>query len=234
MNTFITYPKAPSVSHNPQNGNALFLILIAVILFAALSYAITQSNRSGSNTNEEANLIAAASVVGAVDGVKQDLLKMQLRGVGTDQLDFTISAEIDPAFDTPPFSNKLFHPQGGGAIFPKFNPNTVELDDDGLLVYSTYDPNTAWDVGASTCLDGINPCVIMVLVGVKKSVCEAINQKLTGSKTIPILTGVNVARKISTTLSGEPVPGAQVDFRTSLCVTGTDESDYAYYNFLTE
>ncbi|MDD9900430.1 MAG: hypothetical protein OXT65_05585 [Alphaproteobacteria bacterium] len=62
-----------------ENGNALFLILIAVALFAALSYAVTQSGKSGGGGagRELANL-AASQVLQDFSAIEHAINKMML------------------------------------------------------------------------------------------------------------------------------------------------------------
>jgi len=66
---------------NQQSGNVLFFLLIAVALFAALSYVVTQSSRvgAGSISNEKANLLAAGLINNMVT-FEQGVQRMLLTG----------------------------------------------------------------------------------------------------------------------------------------------------------
>lgn len=101
-----------------QRGNILFLILLAVILFAALSYAVTNATRGGgkSASAEKAQLDAAVTEQ-CISMVENSAMRLKITKSCTDE---TISYELpgggnenpDNPSDTNCF---VFHPNGAGA-----------------------------------------------------------------------------------------------------------------------
>lgn len=87
-----------SKSTSRQSGNVLFLILIAVALFAALTYAVTQSTRSGSGSTsnaEKAQMLASQfTQYGAA--LNSAIMRLQLSGCTDLTLNFATPALAHP------------------------------------------------------------------------------------------------------------------------------------------
>ena len=100
-------------SHQHQSGNVLFIILIAVALFAALSFAVTQSGRSGidDGSAEKAELDQAV-IDNYLACINAGTMKLQIiRGCTT--------FNYDPPAD---WGNEnkdchIFHPEGAGCSY---------------------------------------------------------------------------------------------------------------------
>lgn len=115
------------------DGNALFLILIAVALFAALSYAVTQSGRGGGGIEREKRLLASAQLLDFAGLVKATVDRLMiLNNVEEYMLRYNNNAGqtrggsyINGALGTPADpSLYVFHPQGGGVtarVFPELS-----------------------------------------------------------------------------------------------------------------
>ena len=80
-----------------QRGNALFLILIAVALFAALSYAVTRSGRGGGGIDRENTHLANARLDSLAAEAKAAISRlMMFEGCSATE----IAINSKPPFDT--------------------------------------------------------------------------------------------------------------------------------------
>lgn len=131
-----------------ERGNVLFLILIAVALFAALSYVVTQSTRSGSGSiDREAAQLAAADAASYLGEIRRAVATLLIRGCQEGQITFEESGfrggangpyaggvEMLPAGANPnaPTDKRchIFHPNGG-AVAPRILDKTAAASPPG-------------------------------------------------------------------------------------------------------
>ena len=115
-------------SGNMQRGNALFLILIAVAMFAALSYAITLSGRQSGSASKEADALYAGQIVQFGALIQATLQRMVLTGTSVTSLKLHANTGQDddianPCTDTD--GTCVFTPEGGGLTWPSIPKQAI-------------------------------------------------------------------------------------------------------------
>lgn len=198
-----------------QGGNVLFLILIAVALFAALSYVVTQSTRSGSgSTDREKSILSSAQMTQYPTALRTSLIRMVLAGVAVENIRFDAPATSGP-FTTLSSSQLVFHPQGGGATYQEA-PADLSASGNSAL---------SWHYNADFSIPGIGTDgtggndVIAFLPGISASVCRQVNEKLnvrctTVAGTVPKVTQDDDDLDVDVTEAGGhtvPTSGASID-----------------------
>lgn len=208
------------------HGNVLFLVLIAVALFAALSYAVTQSGRGGGTTDKEAAIIMAAQISQEVAAIQTAVTRMVLTGTNKADLEFMPNTLFDLCSTG---VNCVFSPEGGGARMPDPPPAAFSQDmTTGPLntrapVCDPYNPfGICLFAGQSTAVDGIGttaPDVVISYLSLTKEVCMALNKGL-GISGIPV--EASLADPLLDAAPGEP----------AACILRTGR--YDYYHVLVE
>lgn len=232
-----------------QKGNVLFLILIAVALFAALSYAVTQSSRSGGDASRETNVINTASLTQYPNSVRTSVLRLIIAGVDPLDIYFNMPDQFTTASGHSHFASReaagVFHPQGGGAAYQQVPANLTA----GLQALD-WAFNADFEIpllGLSQASSGSGNDLIAFADGVTESICGRVNRELHNDDVIPVLSApvtINNNRTATTTAPTNPttetVLDAQIDGNNWFsnkafgCFRNGSSGNYVFYYVLAE
>jgi len=178
-----------------EKGNVLFLILIAVALFAALSYAVTQSSRSGGNdASDETNLISSAQITQYPASIRTAIIRMIIsKSVAVTALEFNPPSDYSNC--TSSGANCVFHPSGGGATYVEAPSDVVTgTSPQPWIINGNNEINFVGDSGTvNDTFTTAQADVIAFLPNVQTAICERINTELNiNSGSIQAETGIDV------------------------------------------
>lgn len=175
-----------------ERGNILFLILLAVILFAALSYAVTSSLRGGgTDASNEKVQTQAAAILQHANQISAAITRMRLANNCTpNQISFAYDSNNDGVVNSSdryhnasaPGTNKchVFNPAGGGATPSIPDPKWLVSSNSGsdLYGYWNYTGEEAIDNIGTTCTGESCKELMARVIFLKKDLCLAINNAL--------------------------------------------------------
>lgn len=159
-----------------SNGNVLFLILIAVVLFAALSFAISSTTRtSGSNVTTDLDKLNAGQISQACGQLRNAAMRFMMTGVTDTEL--LVNDGVSTSTPCRTGNKCLFSASGGEAIIPL--PPQVKGSTNGkFAVPPTPTQYAYYNVANGAYLTGYDsnrPLVIFEAYPLEKSLCEQLN-----------------------------------------------------------
>lgn len=161
-----------------ERGNVLFYILIAVVLLAALIFAVSQSGRgSVQEVNTEKSKLLGSEIIEYANTVATAYSQLRLRGCKADQISFETSGVIGASNPNAPVDKTchIFELAGGGVTFK--NPPREALSPSAPAIQRFTEEMEVAQVG-TTCGNGNCTEVTIVSGHLSKGVCIAINEAL--------------------------------------------------------
>lgn len=222
-----------------QAGNALFLILIAVILFATLSFALTGSSRTGAgNADNESGQIYATQLNQYPALVRSQILRMRANKVEIEQLEFNLPSDFG-SISNQKFS--VFYP-GSNAAYALSAPALMANAQQGRWFFNlNFEIN---NIGSNSPGNMQGNDLVAFLPGLKANICQRVND-LFNLSTIPsVNSGAYYTQSIDymdhsySLPASETVIGdtnlSELDAQPFGCFLETSNNVYIYYFTLIE
>lgn len=224
-----------------QKGNALFLILIAVALFAALSYAVTNSGRGGSNIDAEQREIFVSQILQHSTALETAVQRLMLIN-NCSESDLTFENPDRPGYENGVYGSpcSVFHPEGGGLQWKGFNQMFDQGN--GFGQEDIVSNNEVEGVGSTCAAASCNDLLYIISFFDEnpnsKPFCEAINKRVeVNSGDPPIDSNISTGSKYTGSFTygatlGDEAP--ELSGKRTGCFQETTGggNDYRYYHVI--
>ena len=211
-----------------ESGNALWFILLAIALLAALTATISRSTDTAEQSgNVERFRIDASDIMRNSASLREAVNSLKLQGISENDISFVNTFTSVDYSNGVCFDCMVFSSSGGGASYRK--PNTSWLD-------STHSGDTRygeWEFSGTNDVVGVrstNADLIMYLGYLKENLCTQINTML-GIAGIPTDAGFDQTAFTGTFANTADIGG--MNGAESGCFEDTSgDRDFTYYQVL--
>lgn len=171
--------------HKKERGNVLFIIMIAVALFAALAYTVTGSTRSsGGDASKEQTQLDGTEIIQYATTLRSAILRMKLSNGCTDQ---------QISFETPLLSNYInpnapadgtchvFKPQGGNIPYQRPPKGASKIDASYFFggTQNIASLEFRWNSTLESATETFD--LLLILEDIDEKLCTEIQTKLNGT-----------------------------------------------------
>lgn len=221
---------------NSQHGSVLFIILIAVALFGALSFTVSSMMNSGevNYVSEEKADLYAQELIDYMRKIRETVQFLKISN-DCDDTEISFNNDIFTVYAHTPQTRdecKVFHIDGGGLQYIQPSPEMLDPDVSALTAYGDIFFNGATrivDTGTS------DTELIGAVLGIKENICRAINEKLGLGSVTPTDNATGAYFVGSYSASGNPDVGdeaSEIAGRRGVCLNGV-AGGFNYYAYVT-
>ncbi|MDB5491945.1 MAG: hypothetical protein JWO78_1794 [Micavibrio sp.] len=199
-----------------EKGNILFYILIAIVAFAALSFAVTQSSRESASTIDAGKVdLATTEILDYVTALRGAVQTMTIQGVKQNQVCFDqilfSSTYYHAACNTA--KNRVFYNYGGNAPAPHLvAQDALQRSLSGSADYGLWDfPNNIQVKGVGQDCPSDASCndLVVLLEPLNDLVCKNVNRKM--GVDVPDTIPGNLTPVTTTPYTGSFFTGSVID-----------------------
>lgn len=165
-------------THNrtAESGGAIFYILMAIVLLAALTFAVSKGGRGSiDNLNEDRANLLASQIIEYGDILNKAVTQMRLRETTIADLSFAANGLPTADYGTPGTDpdNEVFHINGGGIVYKELDSDVTSSPD---WIFTATEQIQG--IGTSGCGDSSCTELLAVAKGLSDQVCTKINEIL--------------------------------------------------------